>query len=69
MGRDLGVVQTDASGNSSFNGAPSSNLSTLGGLPANGGTRLYQAWFRDAHAFCTGATFNLTNAVGVEWGW
>jgi hypothetical protein len=30
-------------------------------------TRVYQAWFRNAAAFCTPATFNLTNGVAVEW--
>ena len=32
------------------------------------GTRHYQAWYRDAAPFCTGASFNLTNAVSIAWG-
>lgn len=65
----LGVVQGDASGNSSFGGAWPSSLSSLSGLPPNGGRRLYQVWFRDAGSFCTSSTFNLTNALSVDWAW
>jgi hypothetical protein len=42
-------------------------LSQSGGLPAWGGVRQYQAWYRDSAAFCTAATSNLTNAVEVVW--
>ncbi len=31
------------------------------------GTRTYQAWFRNAAAFCTASTFNLTNGVELTW--
>ncbi len=40
----------------------------VGGLvPSTITRRHYQAWYRNAAAFCTPATFNLTNAVVVEW--
>lgn len=29
--------------------------------------RFYQAWYRNASAYCTVATFNLTNGVRVSW--
>jgi trimeric autotransporter adhesin len=32
-----------------------------------GGTRLYQVYYRDAAAFCTTSTFNLTNVLRVLW--
>jgi hypothetical protein len=38
-----------------------------GSVPAGGGVRTYQAWYRNAAAFCSAATFNLTNAVEVTW--
>jgi hypothetical protein len=31
------------------------------------GMRTYQCWYRNAAAFCTASTFNLTNAVRVTW--
>jgi len=31
------------------------------------GTRTYQAWYRNPAAFCTPATFNLTNGLEVMW--
>ena len=41
-------------------------ISVLGGVSA-GDVRHYQAWYRDAAAYCTAATFNLTNGVAVTW--
>jgi hypothetical protein len=29
--------------------------------------RSYQAWYRNAAAFCTPSTFNLTNGYSVTW--
>ena len=37
------------------------------GLVAAPGLRTYQIWYRNAAAFCTATTFNLTNAVVVIW--
>ena len=42
-------------------------LSVVGGLPAAGGRRTYQVWYRNAAAFCTSSTFNLTNGLIVRW--
>ncbi len=33
-----------------------------------GDIRNYQAWYRNAAAFCTPSTFNLTNGLNVTWG-
>jgi hypothetical protein len=32
------------------------------------GTRTYQVWYRNAAAFCTISTFNLTNGIELSWG-
>ncbi len=42
-------------------------VSYLGGATA-GSTLHYQVWYRNAAAFCTSATFNLSNGVTVTWG-
>ena len=42
-------------------------ISVRGQIPPAGGGRTYQAWYRNAAAFCTPSTFNLTN--GVEFAW
>jgi hypothetical protein len=42
-------------------------VSVQGALPLAGGTRHYQVWYRNAAAFCTSATFNLSNGWSVTW--
>ncbi len=37
------------------------------GLVTTPGTRTYQIWYRNAAAFCTPSTFNLSNGVSVSW--
>jgi hypothetical protein len=37
------------------------------GAFATAGTIFYQTWYRNAAAFCTASTFNLSNAVQVNW--
>jgi hypothetical protein len=32
------------------------------------GTRTYQSWYRNAAAFCTSSTFNLSNGYEIAWG-
>ena len=32
-----------------------------------GGSRVYQAWYRDNTPFCNASTYNLSNAVSVLW--
>jgi hypothetical protein len=41
-------------------------LSASGAL-TSAGTVHYQLWYRDAGVFCTGETFNLTNALSIVW--
>lgn len=57
----LGAVQYPQVGSSD----PS--ISEAGLVPIGGGTRTYQVWYRDAAAFCTSATFNLTSGVLADW--
>jgi hypothetical protein len=40
---------------------------SIKGTIATPGTRTYQVWYRNAAAFCTPSTFNLTNGVEVAW--
>jgi hypothetical protein len=37
------------------------------GMVTTPGTRTYQAWYRNAAAFCTAATFNLSNGLEYTW--
>jgi hypothetical protein len=46
-------------------GGPS--LSVLGNIPAGGGVRYYQVWYRNSAAFCTSSPFNLTNGTRIVW--
>jgi hypothetical protein len=43
------------------------SIAAKGQLSFAGGTRYYQAWYRDPAAFCTNATVNFTNGVEVIW--
>jgi hypothetical protein len=43
-------------------------IAAQGQVPAGGATRYYQHWYRDPAPFCTAGTFNLTNAVRIDWG-
>lgn len=42
-------------------------VSVKGLVPAAGGVRYYQAWYRNNVAFCTVDSFNLTNGLQVAW--
>jgi hypothetical protein len=42
-------------------------ITVKGGIGQPGGLRYYQAWYRNAAAFCTASTFNLTNGLAVVW--
>ncbi len=38
------------------------------GLVTMPGIRTYQCWYRNAAAFCTTSTFNLSNGIEIPWG-
>jgi len=42
-------------------------LISVRGNNSAGGTRTYQIWYRNAAAFCTASTFNLSNGVQLTW--
>ncbi len=56
------------SGNASqYPSAGDADISVRGAVPAAGGMRTYQVWYRNAATFCTPSTFNLTNGLSVQW--
>ncbi len=42
-------------------------ISVAGMVPAGGGLRHYQGFYRNAATFCSSLTFNLTNGISVSW--
>jgi len=60
-------TKSNSAGRSRYPAAGDASISVRG-LVAAPGTRHYQCWYRNAAAFCTPSTFNLTNAVIVTWG-
>jgi hypothetical protein len=42
-------------------------LISVKGAVTSPGIRTYQSWYRNAAAFCTPSTFNLTNGLEVSW--
>lgn len=59
-------VRTNVSGASQFPAVGNPGLAQTGGA-AGGSVQRYQVWYRDSATFCTGATFNLTNAYEISW--
>jgi hypothetical protein len=61
-------LQTKANvgGASQYPDAGETAISIRGGC-AVGDVRTYQAWYRNSAAFCTAATFNLTNGIEATW--
>ena len=63
------ATKTNVNGASQYPEPGDQSVSVRGLIPLGGGvTRTYQAWYRNAAAFCNPETFNLTNAVRVDWG-
>jgi hypothetical protein len=60
-------TKTNFAGASSYPTGGDLSVSVRGGVAA-GDTRTHQVWYRNAAAFCTASTFNLTNGVQVLWG-
>jgi hypothetical protein len=59
-------IETNAGGASHYPGAGDALVSVRGGNAA-GNVRTYQAWYRNAAAFCSAETFNLTNGWRLAW--
>jgi hypothetical protein len=60
-------TKTVSGGNAQYPSGADAPVSVRGQVPASGATRYYQAWYRNSAAFCTPATFNLSNGVSVVW--
>ncbi len=59
-------TKTNAGGASAFPTGGDQAVSVRG-VVLGAGTREYQVWYRNAAAFCTVSTFNLTNGLQVSW--
>jgi len=59
-------TKTNVGGASQYPVGPDLPVSQRG-LVLVPGTRTYQVWYRNAAAFCTVSTFNLSNGVEVTW--
>jgi hypothetical protein len=59
-------TKTNAGGGSSYPSGTDVPISVRGSNVA-GAVRTYQCWYRNAAAFCTASTFNLTNGVSTTW--
>lgn len=54
-------------GASSYPASGDLPVSVRGGITQAGQQRHYQAWYRNAAAYCTPSTFNLTNGFSATW--
>jgi hypothetical protein len=59
-------TKTNVAGASQYPDTGDPSISVKGVVTAPG-SRTYQVWYRNAAAFCTPSTFNLTNGVLVTW--
>jgi hypothetical protein len=59
-------TRINTGGGSSYPSAGSPSVSVKGAIGAPG-ARTYQVWYRNAAAFCTPSTFNLSNGLEVTW--
>jgi hypothetical protein len=59
-------TKANAAGTSSYPVGADLKISVKGLVTAPG-ARTYQAWYRNAAAFCTASTFNLSNGLLVNW--
>ena len=59
-------TKLNAAGTSQYPAAGDLPVSVRG-LVSAGAVRTYQAWYRNAAAFCSASTFNLTNGVEATW--
>jgi hypothetical protein len=59
-------TKANLSGASSYPVVGDTSVSVRGLVTASG-TRTYQVWYRNAAAFCTAATYNLSNGLEILW--
>jgi hypothetical protein len=59
-------TKTNVNGASQYPAADDASISARGQV-LSPGTRYYQCWYRNAAAFCSASTFNLTNGWRIDW--
>ncbi len=62
------LVSTEAVGGIAQFPASGDPLVSVAGSVPSGATRYYQVWYRNSATYCTSDTFNLSNALQVDWG-
>lgn len=62
-----GTAAIGYGGTSGLGGGSTTPIHALGQVPFTGGTRHYQVWYRNSASFCTGAVFNFSNGVEIDW--
>ena len=62
----IGYVATSA-GTMSYPGSGQQPVSVRGAIPAAGGSRGYQIWYRNVANYCTAAPYNLSNGLWIVW--
>jgi len=60
-------TKSNVVGASQYPAAGDPTVSVRGLVPLAGGQYHYQVWYRNAAAFCTSSTFNLSNGWSVTW--
>jgi hypothetical protein len=64
----LGYKVNNGAGGSGYGGPIGDTpISVRGSIPSVGATRQYQIYYRNPAAFCTNATFNLSNGLQAIW--
>lgn len=61
-------TEANSGGTSQYPTGSNPPVSVRGMITAPGSVRHYQCWYRNAAAYCTSDTFNLTNGLTVTWG-
>jgi hypothetical protein len=56
----------NTAGSSAYPGVGDPSVSVRG-LVVTPGSRTYQIWYRNAAAFCSTSTFNLSNGLEITW--
>lgn len=59
--------RVSSGGTASYPMQGEARISAKGQVPPAGGSRYYQAWYRNPAAFCTSATYNLSNGLEIAW--
>jgi len=61
-------TKSNVGGASNYPAAGDPTISVRGLVVGVGAVRTYQVWYRNAAAYCTVSTFNLSNGVEIVWG-